>query len=95
MRFSAAGTLLVQPPKRWSARRQRDSSARSWTTCLDTECGCAAHTVVTYRRVVKDFEFFRSRGIEFWNLCREDVGAYLRFSSATGKQRIDAFTTDN
>ena len=45
---------------------------------LDTECGYAAHTVVTYRRVVKDFlEFLGSRGIELGNLCREDVSSYV------------------
>ena len=45
---------------------------------LDTECGYATHTVVTYRRVVKDFlEFLGSRGIELGNLCREDVSAYV------------------
>ena len=45
---------------------------------LDTECGYSPHTVVTYRRVVKDFlEFLGSRGIELGNLCREDVSSYV------------------
>ena len=45
---------------------------------LDTECGYSPHTVVTYRRVVKDFvEFLGSRGIELGKLCREDVSSYV------------------
>ena len=45
---------------------------------LDTECGYAAHTVVTYRRVVQDFlAFLVSRRIELRCLCREDVSSYV------------------
>ena len=45
---------------------------------LDTECGYAAHTVVTYRRVVQDFlAFLVSRRIELRSLCREDVSSYV------------------
>ena len=45
---------------------------------LDIECGYSAHTVVTYRRVVRDFlGFLGSRGIELEQLCREDVSSYV------------------
>ena len=45
---------------------------------LDTECGYAVHTVVTYRRVVKDFlGFLASRGIELGNLCRDDLSSFV------------------